>query len=583
MKRRLIVFLSLLFVTGFTLSPSAKAEDITSHWAYEPMSHLIAKDILKGDAAGNYSPNANVTRAEFATFLVRTLDLQDISATVSFKDVAADAWYYNPVKIASYYGLIKGDKLGNFNPLQTINRQEMAVMIKRSLDYLSIDVATKPIAFADNSKIATWAIIDIQQVTSLGLIVGKTGNNFAPQALTTRAEAATVIYRLLHIDGASSPNPSPSPSAPVVGKQLIGSSYDYNYSDVLTKQAGHSPKADGAGIFTASSSIVNYYLNPATFSQNSPQFYQFLKLSEPVKNLSAAMLNNKILADQGVLKNTADAFIKAGIEKNVNAIYLMSHAIHETGKGTSVLALGIEVGLDANNKTTMVTEQNRTSLSSIKKTYNVYGVGATDANPNKYGSERAYEKGWFTMTDAIIGGADYITERYIVEGQDTLYKMKWDPSNPTRRQYATHVMWAVIQAEKIASLYDLIDADKSTQVVFDVPMYKNQPSPIALPKLEDRYAVNTKVQYDLAHSNTPDLNLRTYPNQWDNTAIIRKLPLHTEFKIIGENGGWYKISVNGTTGWVIDDYVTIGPVVLTPPLPIVQPEIGMPIEPPVQK
>ena len=51
--------------------------------------------------------------------------------------------------------------------------------------------------------------------------------------------------------------------------------------------------------------------------------------------------------------------------------------------------------------------------------------------------------------------------------------------------------------------------------------------------------------------------MRTYPNTADNASIITNLPKDTSFKVLGENGGWLKVNVNGQEGWVIDDYVSL--------------------------
>jgi len=497
---------------------------------------------MKGDANGNYRPNDNVTRAEFATFLVRGLALPNDATPSNFQDVHEGDWYYDAVNRASYYQIIKGDAQGYFHPNDKINRQQMAVMLKRAFERLGIHSSVASLNFADQASIASWAYVDVQHVVSVGLIVGQPDNSFAPLARATRGEAATVIYRLLKADE--------------VGKQYTTTNYPYNYGSVVTTQANNKPKVDGAGVFTATEALVSYYVNPSNFQQGSPEFYQFLKLSSAVKNLDAAALNEKVLYNKGNFVNTGDAFVQAGVNFDMNAIYILSHAFHETANGTSPLANGIEVGLDKDGKPTMVTDANRASLTAIKKTYNVYGIGAIDADPNKYGSERAYKDGWFTITDAIIGGAQFVKEKYIGMGQDTLYKMRWNPDNPSVHQYATHVMWSIIQARKIADLYTLTGADTSTLLIFDVPAYENQPASSPLPSIENQYAVNTALKGAVGQP-TVSLNMRTYPNTTVASSIITMLPIETQITVIGENGGWYKVNVNGQVGWVYDDYVKL--------------------------
>lgn len=212
---------------------------------------------------------------------------------------------------------------------------------------------------------------------------------------------------------------------------------------------------------------VQYYVNPNNFKSGSPEYFQFLQLSKNA-GTDAKELNNKVLANKGILAGKAAAFIQASKEQNINEVYLISHALLETGNGQSALAKGIEL-----------TEIYGKKLDKPVTVYNMYGIGAYDSNPNQYGAEYAYNEKWFTPEAAIIGGAKFIAERYInnpVRKQDTLYKMRWDPAyNSTdypghwRRQYATDIGWAVKQVTNMKKIYDSLD---SYTLYYDVPVYK---------------------------------------------------------------------------------------------------------------
>jgi len=90
------------------------------------------------------------------------------------------------------------------------------------------------------------------------------------------------------------------------------------------------------------------------------------------------------------------------------------------------------------------------------------------------GSQRAYKEGWDTPEKAIIGGAQFIASSYInssIYKQDTLYKMRWNPANPTVHQYATDIGWAVKQTRSLDKIIEL--SDKYNLVLnFDIPVYK---------------------------------------------------------------------------------------------------------------
>src|SRR5699024_1297809 len=156
---------------------------------------------------------------------------------------------------------------------------------------------------------------------------------------------------------------------------------------------------------------------------------------------------NKVLKDKGSLAKQGQAFINGSKKHGINEAYLIAHAILETGHGTSTLSNGVEVGKNKNGKLVLVTSSNRKNLTAIKKTYNMFGIGAADSCALSCGAITAYENGWFTPAEAIEGGAKWIGDGYIYNehNQDTLYKMKWNPrmsEGYAWKQYATDIAWA---------------------------------------------------------------------------------------------------------------------------------------------
>ncbi|WP_067728652.1 S-layer homology domain-containing protein [Oceanobacillus damuensis] len=548
--KRILMFLTIICLSLSFISPniSHAASDIDGHWAEKEMRAIIDEGIMKG-YQGNYRPGDTVTRAEFAAFLVRSLNIPiDSSQTTPYTDVIPGEWYYSEVITASNNNLIQGNDKGLFEPEREITRQEMAVMIVNALDFMEVDSIKSPLNFEDHTKIDSWAYSAVQKLVSHKIIEGKPINGklyFAPNDDSTRAEAATLIYKMLNI---LFPN----------SKNIVTASVGRDFSEVVNLQSNVSPKVDGAGIFTASKKLVAYYLNPNNFSVSSPEFFQYLDLSKSLGAIDVNEVNNKILSNKGILTNTGQAFINASLNYGINEFYLISHALHETGNGSSALAKGIEVGLDKNGNPVRVTSENRSTLTDIKKTYNMYGIGAIDKDPNKYGAERAYREGWFTVEKAIIGGAKFVKERYIGAGQNTLYKMRWNPDAPATHQYATHVMWSVIQAKNIKFMMEKTNSLDNTALTFEIPVYNNQPDYSPLPTGEAMYAIDTKLAGEKGRTTPDSLNLRSYPSTATKENIITALPKGTPFTVVGENGGWYKIKQqNGVEGWVAGWYIQL--------------------------
>ncbi|WP_284561299.1 SH3 domain-containing protein [Bacillus sp. T2.9-1] len=204
---------------------------------------------------------------------------------------------------------------------------------------------------------------------------------------------------------------------------------------------------------SASKEDTAYYLNPDNFINSDIQSLQFLKLSAKA-NVDDKEVDSKILAGKGILAGKASAFVTAANAYGINELYLISHALLETGNGTSTLANGVEV--------------------NGKMVYNMYGIGAYDGSAISSGAEYAYNAGWFTPEAAIIGGAKFIAQGYINAGQDTLYKMRWNPdaaekTGTATHQYASDIGWATKQVNQIYNLYSLI----STYTLnYEIPTYQ---------------------------------------------------------------------------------------------------------------
>uniref|UniRef100_UPI00187C4184 glucosaminidase domain-containing protein n=1 Tax=Neobacillus niacini TaxID=86668 RepID=UPI00187C4184 len=207
----------------------------------------------------------------------------------------------------------------------------------------------------------------------------------------------------------------------------------------------------------ATSSDVLSYLDPTNFVNDEIQRFQFMDLTK-TSGVSKEALN-QYLVGKGILAGQGQAFIDAGNKYGINEVYLMAHTLLETGHGKSELAKGI--------------------LYNGKIVYNMYGVGALDSCPIECGAKTAYEKGWFTPYDAIVGGAAFIDDGYTNGNnkykvvQNTIYEMRWNPEvMATQRfaahQYASDIGWA---AKQVNTMYEVYKIQPYT-VFLEIPVYK---------------------------------------------------------------------------------------------------------------
>lgn len=175
--------------------------DIKGHWAEKEIKKLEDDGIVKGKTGKEFMPDDTITRAEFAALIVRSLDLNPIIYKGSFSDITGNEWFAKEIQAVADSGIMKGDTDGNFRPNDLITRQEMAKTLVNAyrLKTGTIDIPVVEIMFTDQEKIDSWALESVQQATAMGLLKGMDNGSFAPLNSATRAQSATVIYRLLQL------------------------------------------------------------------------------------------------------------------------------------------------------------------------------------------------------------------------------------------------------------------------------------------------------------------------------------------------------------------------------------------------
>jgi len=171
----------------------------SSHWAYENVKKLKELGIIDGVGDNKFNPSGKVTREQFLKMLVEVVDADVKMNTTSFSDVDASAWYAPYVSTGVELGLINGITDDTFGVGAEIKRQDMAVLIVRILNSKGVVVTQTSETFDDENEISDYAKDAVYKVRDAGIINGYADNTFAPEASLTRAEAATVIVKLLEV------------------------------------------------------------------------------------------------------------------------------------------------------------------------------------------------------------------------------------------------------------------------------------------------------------------------------------------------------------------------------------------------
>lgn len=184
-------------------------KDIEGHWAQETIELMAMRLIARGVSEDAFAPDRQLTRAQFAAFLVRAFGLEAQNQPVrSFKDVPPDYWGCRAIEAAYQAGIVSGVGGGSFDPERCISREEMAVMIARLLgkfgagakltDSQVQEIFTR---YADSGQVSGWAREGVATCVSRGIINGRSATTLAPLGEATRAEAVVVVQKLLQLLG----------------------------------------------------------------------------------------------------------------------------------------------------------------------------------------------------------------------------------------------------------------------------------------------------------------------------------------------------------------------------------------------
>lgn len=189
-----------LYSSNWVVVEQARSfDDIQSHWAKQEIERLAAYGIINGKSDKRFAPEERVTRAEFAQLIVNALGMPGVGAA-RFTDVAEQDWYYAAASVAGELQIAQGYADGSFKPQAFITREQLVVMLVRTLRLVDPELAPMQAdlsLYKDGDQVSTWAQADIETALAIGLLKGTTPDTLSPGGEATRAEAAILINRLI--------------------------------------------------------------------------------------------------------------------------------------------------------------------------------------------------------------------------------------------------------------------------------------------------------------------------------------------------------------------------------------------------
>ena len=230
---------------------------------------------------------------------------------------------------------------------------------------------------------------------------------------------------------------------------------------------------DGGSWAAASTELIQYYLDPRNFLDDSGIF-QFETLEfkdyqnvDGVKNaLAGTFMAGDYSDTDGETRSYASTFFEAGQNYGINPYHLASRAVQEQG------VLGRSQSIAGN-------------VAGLENLFNYFNIGAFAANGNSAtinglyyaaGADENYLRPWNSRYKSINGSAKYIADKYVSVGQNTLYFQKFNVVNSKNgiysHQYMSNIVAASYESARLRKAY----SDLNTKLIFRIPVYNNMPS-----------------------------------------------------------------------------------------------------------
>lgn len=263
-------------------------------------------------------------------------------------------------------------------------------------------------------------------------------------------------------------------------------SWSYNY---LTDVFSNNFSGGGSNWYAASRETIAYYVDPRNFLDER-YIFMFENLSynknyhtrDGIELMLKGTFMESGYADTENQKTYADAFIDAALKHNVSPYVLVSRVIQEIGAKGSTIVSGKVSGYEG-----------------YYNFYNIKAYGNSASETIANGLKHAVSQGWNTHYKAIVGGASFLGDDYVSQGQDSLYLQKWDivGSNIVNHQYMQNIQAPYHEASKTYNGYKNAGLINSS-LVFTIPVFKNMPLETKLPNKgnPNNYLLNLAVNGD---------------------------------------------------------------------------------------
>lgn len=198
MKKVLIFLLAISLIFSFSSIglASAQISDYYGHWAEDTITKWIDDGLIEGYNDGTFKPNDEISKVEFITLVNRIYGYY-VEAEDNYKDVSNSIWYSTDCKIAKANGYMDWYQENELNPKESILREEVFAILASIMQLKSTDDLSGIEQFTDKEEISDWSIKYMDALAANGYIEGNADKSVEPIDTITRAEAVTMLDRVM--------------------------------------------------------------------------------------------------------------------------------------------------------------------------------------------------------------------------------------------------------------------------------------------------------------------------------------------------------------------------------------------------
>lgn len=198
--------------------PAGVYPDTKDNWARDAIQAMTEAGYLSGYADNTFRPSKSITREQAAAIYGKVLqhnmneqELADLITKengVSYSDVESDRWSNTAIKLVSAAGVMDGTTKTTFGPAKAMDREAFVASAANLVKKIkpNAPVKSEKVTFKDSASISKAYVADIEYMAQRGYVASGATTDFNPTQPVTRAQAATILNRILNGETAPTSN-----------------------------------------------------------------------------------------------------------------------------------------------------------------------------------------------------------------------------------------------------------------------------------------------------------------------------------------------------------------------------------------